>query len=721
MILADVRGSLMSKEKGSGSLWKASPKLRRFAQQHAESEQAPEQMTEWRANMAVQQAAIKYEMPVALEEAQTEKVIARGAAARARGATQPKARLNVYVQLNRAEYDRLVKQEEQPASHATEDTFQIDLGGNLGDVDVVLNGLVGTASVNEDQLQTLLEHPVVESIDIGEAVRRPLVMQAPQTDGLDSEPQIRQVEYADLHRGGANVLMGIIDVDGFDFSHDEFLDENGKTRFVGIWDQGGSGHRPAPSIRGAASYGSELTRDHLNRAIELSGQHGLAPYHIEPQSSIVSGSHGTHVASIAAGKSGVCPQADIAAVLIDLPEKDLERSRTFSDSTRIADGIAYLLQIQQQNPDRYEAISINISLGTNGHAHDGTSLASRWIDSELGDQGRCICIAAGNAGQDKPETVDDLGFIVGRIHTSGKLDAAGLTRDIHIQVAGFPIEDISENEIEIWYAPQDRINVSVRPPNGGKWSQIVKPGDAMHQEIAHNAAGDELGTAISITSEIYRLENGHNRISVFLTPRGLNSSVEPGVWTIRLHAIEIRDGRYDGWIERDDPIPVHGITPQQLWHYPSFFSGESNVDRTSISTLACTRTAISVANVDDRAEKIAVSSSQGPTRDGQLKPELGAPGTRIVAANGFHPTEQLVAMTGTSMASPYVAGVAALMMAVEPKLTPAQIRGMMVRTARPLPGANYDWRDDAGFGLIDPKRCIEEVRQLQEANRKAEL
>ena len=64
------------------------------------------------------------------------------------------------------------------------------------------------------------------------------------------------------------------------------------------------------------------------------------------------------------------------------------------------------------------------------------------------------------------------------------------------------------------------------------------------------------------------------------------------------------------------------------------------------------------------------------------------------------------------MASPYAAGVAGLMLAVEPELPASQIIGIMRSTARPLPGADYRWQDDAGFGRIRPSRCLEEANTV---------
>ena len=101
------------------------------------------------------------------------------------------------------------------------------------------------------------------------------------------------------------MLIGIIDVGGFDFAHPDFMTSDGMTRFVSIWDQGEGGFRDPPSARSASTaqfdYGSELTADDLNRAIAEAKTAGLPAYELEPQSQMARGSHATHVASIAAG------------------------------------------------------------------------------------------------------------------------------------------------------------------------------------------------------------------------------------------------------------------------------------------------------------------------------------------------------------------------------------------------------------------------------------
>jgi len=70
-------------------------------------------------------------------------------------------------------------------------------------------------------------------------------------------------------------------------------------------------------------------------------------------------------------------------------------------------------------------------------------------------------------------------------------------------------------------------------------------------------------------------------------------------------------------------------------------------------------------------------------------------------------------MSGTSMASPFVCGVIAQMLAHEPQLTAPQIQGILRRCARPLPGADFQWRNDAGFGPLNLAAIRTEVEALR--------
>jgi subtilisin family serine protease len=564
-------------------------------------------------------------------------------------------------------------------------------------------------------LPLLAESDEVAYVEMAEALKAP----TPQLAELRAAPpsaSLRRCGQAARHRYGENVLIGIIDVQGFDFAHPDFLDRKGKSRFVRIWDQGGRA-RPSPSdtnaVTGASaggqfSYGAEFRAAHLDAAIAAASRLHIPPTDIEKQSQRVEGSHGTHVASIAAGNRGVCRQAQIAGVVVSLPMEDEDRRQSFYDSSRLADAVDYLLRL---GDELGTPVSINVSLGTNGHSHDGSAAVSRWIDSALATPGRAVTVAAGNAGQERGETDDDLGWIMGRIHASGRIPAAGLEKDLEWVVVGNGLADVSENELEIWYSAQDRIAVSIKPP-GRDWIGPVEPRQFMQNRMLAD------GSMLSLYNEVYHPANGLNYISLYLSPFFSSTDiigVAAGSWTVRLHGRDIRDGRFHAWIERDDPHRLGRVGEREAWAFPSFFTQTSLVDDSTVSSLGCSNRVITVANLDQVQNRINVSSSQGPTRDGRQKPDVAAPGTRIVAAKGFADrSDQWLSLSGTSMASPYVAGVIGLMLAIEPRLTASQIEAIIRRTARPLPGASFEWTNDAGFGVIDPDACIEEARRIND-------
>lgn len=583
------------------------------------------------------------------------------------------------------------------------ENVKLDVGQEL-----TRKGNLVSARIPLTDIYSLIQSDHVINIESGTSLNAPdpKVNERYATSG---KPKWKSINSAIGRSNDNGVLIGIIDVGGFDFAHQDFLNEQGETRFVRIWDQGGDA-REAPK---PFNYGSEFAKEHLDQAIRQSPIIKVPPHRIERQSQLTKGSHGTHVASIAAGNSGVCPNSKIAGVVISINEENTEdpvdRRKSFYDSASVIHAVDYLVNLAGELG---LPLSINISLGTNGHAHDGSDVASRWIDAELTIPGRCVCVAAGNAGQESPVSADDYGFVMGRIHSSGNIPATGLTKDLFWNVVGNGIADISENELEIWYSSQDKFSISLKTPDGD-WIGPVKANEFIETRQIRD------GSYISIYNDMYHPANGLNHIGIFLSPNFNDDQIIPikaGKWQVRIHGDEIRNGSYHAWIERDDPRIRGPIGSRDAWNFPSFFDLNSNVDNTSISSLACARYVLSVANFDEPKEQINISSSQGPTRDGRFKPEVAAPGTNIIAAKGFstEADDLWISMSGTSMASPYVCGVAGLMLTEEGNLTAAQIIGIITRTSKPLPSQDYQWKNDSGYGVIDPVACLREAKSINQ-------
>ncbi|MER7682837.1 S8 family serine peptidase [Streptomyces sp. NPDC096934] len=120
----------------------------------------------------------------------------------------------------------------------------------------------------------------------------------------------------------------------------------------------------------------------------------------------------------------------------------------------------------------------------------------------------------------------------------------------------------------------------------------------------------------------------------------------------------------------------------------------------TISAPGAATDALTVGAVDS-GDSVADFSSQGPRVDGALKPEITAPGVDILAANsqfdgngeGAYQT-----MSGTSMATPHVAGAAALLAAAHPELTGGQLKDLLTSSSRQTP--QYD-AFQAGSGRLD--------------------
>ena len=110
---------------------------------------------------------------------------------------------------------------------------------------------------------------------------------------------------------------------------------------------------------------------------------------------------------------------------------------------------------------------------------------------------------------------------------------------------------------------------------------------------------------------------------------------------------------------------------------------------------------------------IAAFSSHGPTADGRLAPQVVATGVRLYSAKGGGGRGEYVAISGTSMASPSVAGVAALLMDAvpgyqeQPALTRARLMASAIRPdawledtlAFPLTNTNGPGTLQAQYGL----------------------
>jgi len=452
---------------------------------------------------------------------------------------------------------------------------------------------------------------------------------------------------------GKGVVIGIVDT-GIEVGHPDFAG-----RILRVWDQtlNGTG---VPE----GGYGVELTGDSMVQSRDTVG-------------------HGTHVSGIAAGAdptfTGVAPQASLVMVKSDLLE------------AHIADGIRYIFRVAG---DLGLPAVVNLSLGGQADSHDGADSLSRVIDDAVGP-GRIVCCAAGNAGN-----FNDHAQILVR---------KNLTRTIACAMARRgPNDRAFTAAYSGWYSGRDRLQVAVVSPSdvSTPFQSVITSGSPVRKYTV--AEGE-----ISIITPGPDPSNGDVNFFITVAP---GPSADPAAggraWRIRLKGTKVTQGTVDVWTV-DDRV--------------SQFMGSAVVDSMKVGTPGAATGAITVASYTTKVEwadvfanlhvsgleldDVSDFSSEGPRRDGEEKPDFAAPGAMITSALSVHSPVQpdfLVdalhqVMAGTSMATPFAAGLVALLLERQPDLKPGEAKKML-RNASAIPGHQAGRFDPKwGYGVINAK------------------
>ncbi len=140
-------------------------------------------------------------------------------------------------------------------------------------------------------------------------------------------------------------------------------------------------------------------------------------------------------------------------------------------------------------------------------------------------------------------------------------------------------------------------------------------------------------------------------------------------------------------------------------------AGNSGPERETIKSPGSSTKIITVGAIDDRRETdeeytIAEFSSRGPIY-GNYKPDLVAPGVNIVGSSNYAVHKSFYgSMSGTSVATPMVAGICCNLLKENKKLSPNQIKQLLISSCEPITHN----RNDEGFGLINYEKLLQMIR-----------
>ncbi|QKE76009.1 S8 family serine peptidase (plasmid) [Arthrobacter citreus] len=176
-----------------------------------------------------------------------------------------------------------------------------------------------------------------------------------------------------------------------------------------------------------------------------------------------------------------------------------------------------------------------------------------------------------------------------------------------------------------------------------------------------------------------------------------------------------------------DNVPGEGFIPTYLGGSYGFiptFSMSYEQGQDLISKLGTGTPTISfdeMGQVTNPGNTLASFSSRGPARiTYDIKPEVTAPGVSVFSTvpSYMHGADQIGNykyaydnLSGTSMATPNVAGVAALLKQANPNLTPAQVKETLMNTADPLNGDYSVF--ETGAGQVDPYEAIHSKTRIE--------
>lgn len=467
---------------------------------------------------------------------------------------------------------------------------------------------------------------------------------------------------------GQGVIIAVID-SGVDYFHPDFRNADGTTRILALWDQSAvraegvaPGSPPAGFLQGI-----EYTREEINTALAAGSRE--QGYQIVPEQDL--SGHGTEVLGIAAGNGrssggryrGVAPLSDLLVVKLGNPSPD-----GFPRTTELMQAVEYVIRVAEE---LRMPVAVNMSFGNAYGSHRGTSLLETYLD-RMADRWKSVfVVGTGNEASSGG-------------HVSGVV-VPGQETVIELAVG----EAEPSLDLQLWKNYADSFRIALMHPDG----QIVGPFGQETGASRYRLGGTSLLVYYGEPSP-YQVQQ-----EVFFDFIPERAYLDAGVWRIILTPQRIVDGSYALWLQdsraRNPDTRFLRPTPDTTMTIPS----------------AASRV-LAVGAYDSRTDAYAPFSGRGwPVGTYDIRPDLVAPGVDILttAVRGGY-----LSVTGTSFATPFATGAAAMLMqwgivqGNDPYLYGEKVKAYLRRGARVLPGFTEYPNNQVGYGAL----CVRDSLQV---------
>lgn len=471
----------------------------------------------------------------------------------------------------------------------------------LGATVEILNNTFAILTIEVEQIPQLYTFPEVEFLELPKTLTFELFRNI-------ANACITRVHGQRFGLRGQGTIIGIID-SGIDFTHPDFINDDGTTRILYLWDQLADpalGSPPQGFTRGV-----EYNSAQINEALQSPNPFDIVPF-------FDYNGHGTAVAGVAAGNGrassgvqiGAAPEASLIVVKLGRTGNE-----AFARTTEIMRALKYIVDKARE---LNMPVSINISYGTNNGPHDGNTLFEAYIDSVAQEWKTSISVATGNEGAAAHHFT---GFVV-------------QGRQTYMEF--FTFGDVYKLYVAIWKNFVDTFVWRIISPVG------TESGEIRPTARLYLATMDGVNITVFFNQPTIYTESQE----IYILFEGVNRPLPQGLWRIEVTGENVVDGRFDAWLPNVEDVSFS----------TAFATPNTDITLTLPSTAS---QVIAVGGYDARSGTVASFSGRGYTRNNIVKPDLVAPAVDVITTI---PGGGYDRFSGTSIASPFVAGAAALMM-----------------------------------------------------------